>query len=411
MTKFYKTNIKEYFHDLPKSAWIGITVSLLNSILSCAFFFLSIYFVTTLHLSVSTSGSILACYSIGTMAGGLIGGKLGDWFSPRFSSLVGLILESLGYFLLIFLKNPFLLAANALILGAASYIFSTGNYTLVLNYCGNNEKRKFKALGLLAMMSNFGLSFSALLIGYIAHYNFTYVFFAVSLAFLLLVMCVFILKLPSKPKSIHNTSLLNKAFSTYDKTLMIIAYICVFLGGAIVVQYSSTQPIYIRETFPDMGVKGVSYLFSLNCILVVLLQAPIVHFIQNQPKLLMIGLGALLQGISLLMLNFYTHYFYAMLAIVIATIGEVIFFPSIQYICHTMMPENKKGWGIGIYRTIYGASRAFGAGIGSLIYTTFSAYFLWSLAGLLGLICLTICCTFTKKFSNIEIIPSTFNNI
>lgn len=396
MPKVYKTNLKEYFGDLPNGAWIGIIASLLNSIISCAFFFLSIYFVTVLHFSMTISGAILAFYSIGTMAGGLIGGKLGDWFSPRASSIIGLALESLGYFLLVFLKSPELLTINAFILGASSYVFITSNSTLILNYCESNEKQKFKALGILAMMANFGLSVSALLIGYIAHYNFTYIFLAASLILLLLALLASTLTASPKSISISINHSLNKSRFKYNKYFMRIVLICVFLGGSIVAQYASTQPIYIRETFPNWGVKGVSYLFALNCILVVVLQTPIVNLIQNQNKLLMIGLGAFLQGISLFMLNFYTNYFYAMLAILISTIGEVMFFPSIQFICHTIMPESKKNWGMGLYRTTYGGSRAFGSGVGSFIYTNFGAYFLWSLSGLFGIICLILCYSYKK---------------
>lgn len=392
MVYSYGTAIKNYFLELPRGAWEGIFANFCSSVLSCVFYFLSIYFVTILHFSVATSGYILSFYSIGTMAGGLIGGRLSDKVSPQHATTIGLLIESLGYLILIFLKSPFLLMINAFVLGSASYIFLTGNYGMVLQYCQNNERKKLKSLGLLAMVANLGLSLSALLIGYFAHYSFAYIFLFSSVLLLLLAIFVCIQKNSLSSTKINpNTETKPCTPSKHRKPLLVIGFFCVFIGGSIIMQYSGTYSIYIKNTFPELGLKAVSYVFALNCILVVILQSPIVHLIQGKNKLLMVGLGAFLQGLSLLMLNFYTHYSYAMLAILIATIGEVIFFPSVQLVCHNASQEGKKGTGLGLYRTIYGGSRAFGASAGSFIYTTFSAYALWSIAGAMGLICLIVC--------------------
>lgn len=383
------TRLKSYFSDLEKGAWGGILTSFFSSVLSCAFYFFSIYFVHVLHFSVAKSGYILGTYSLGTMLGGLIGGYFSDKISPKFTAITGLLVESFGYILLIFITNPYLLMLNALMLGIASYMFMTGNYTMVLQYCGHNEKNKLKSLSLLTMMANLGLSLSAILIGHISHYGFHYIFTfsGVFLAFLGLFIyfqCpLSSIPVPEKPH--ENMTLKNQ------KMIFTIVLFCVFFGGAIVMQYSSTYPVYIKDTFPQYGISGMSYLFALNCILVVVLQPPVSHLIQKQNKLLMVGLGSFLQGLSLFMLILWHNYAYAMLAIFISTVGEVIFFPSVQLLCHNASKKNKKGKGIGLYRSVYGASRAFGASAGGFIYTMWSPVNLWCVNGFVGLLCLLVC--------------------
>lgn len=392
----YRITIRNYFTDLPLGAWGGISANFINSILSSVFYFLSIYFVNMLHFSVATAGSILAFYSLGTMLGGWIGGQLTDRYSFRLAAAVGLVLEGVGYGILSFLKNPYWLGITAFLLGCASYIFTTANYTMVLYYYRHYEHKKMKSLGLLAIISNFGLSTSAILIGHCAHYGFQYIFFTASGMLLLLAITTY-LQNPSSVIKEQSQKSIEKTPIKHQKPLLITALICVFLGGSIVVQYSSTYPIYIHQTFSTMGLQGISYLFALNCILVVILQTPIIHLIRYQNKFLMIGVGSCLQGLSLIMLNFYTHYSYSLIAIFIYTIGEVIFFPSVQFVCHEVSSKGKKGRGIGIYRTVYGASRAFGASAGSFIYTSFHFSTLWNMAGIFGVICLCIC-FYWKKY-------------
>jgi predicted MFS family arabinose efflux permease len=386
-------NLRNYFEGLNSAIWKGIVAELLGSILSCVFYFFSIYFVSELHFSIATTGYIISCYSVGTIIGGWLGGQLSDRIGSKQVTIIGLFLQALGYLVLTMLDQKFLLIMNALMLGTANYLSITGLYIMVLQYCHNDEQKKAKVLGLLAMMSNLGLSLSALLIGYFAQYSFNYIFLFVAIALIFLGVFVWFQQNPpfidivkDKISSVTSLSPIQK------KTLLIVALLCVFLGGAIVMQYSSTYTIYIRENFLDYGVKGVSYLFALNCILVVILQTPISYLTRNQNKVIMIGVGAFLQGFSLLMLIFYHNYFYAMFAILISTIGEVIFFPSVQLICHTVSPPHKKGRGLGFYRSVYGASRAIGAGVGSFIYTHSNANTLWWIAGFTGALCLAICC-------------------
>jgi predicted MFS family arabinose efflux permease len=386
-------SLKDYFSDLSLTIWKGIVTDLFCSILSCAFYFFSVYFISVLHFSIATSGYIIGFYSLGTIIGGWLGGILCDKINSKKTIIIGLLIQSLGYFLLPSLHQKFLLVINSWFLGCANYISITSLYTLLLQYCHTDQRKKSKVLGLLAMMSNLGLSLSALLIGYFAHYSFSSLFKVIGISFFLLAFFVQKLDSPSLNQVEETTNHNSTAFSRPQNSnkLMFIALFCVFLGGIIVMQYSSTYNIYIQKTFPDYALKGVSYLFALNCALVVILQIPVSHVIQKQNKLMMVGIGAFFQGFSLLMLLFYTNYFYAMFGILISTIGEVIFFPSVQFVCHNNGSERKKGRALGIYRSVYGASRAFGASAGSCIYGHLGSSILWIIMGSLGAICLLVC--------------------
>ncbi len=390
--------IKSYFFDFSYDIWKGVVVNFFSSVLSCAFYFFSLYFVTVLHFSMSITGYIIAFYSVGTIIGGVLGGELSDKFSSKSTTIAGLLLQAIGYFILPIWHFPLFLMFIAGGIGCANYLSITGLYTMLLHFCQHDERKKTKVLGLLAIMSNLGLGISALLIGYFAQYSFLHIFLLVGLFLVFLAAFVCFFTSPLNDEFLNTTN--NEPFNKKQRRILLpIALICVFLGGAIVMQYSTTYNIYIRETFSSYGVRGVSYLFALNCILVVLLQPFVSQVCQNKNKVFLVGMGALLQGTSLLMLVFYKNYFYAMLAIFISTLGEVIFFPSVQLVCHQVSPNQKKGRGLGFYRAIYGASRAFGSSVGGVIYTHKGPNMLWCIVGFIGFICFMICYRCKKYWS------------
>ncbi len=67
-TSFFLLLIKRYFSSyagLSKLCWQGIGIGFVEATLSGVCFFLSIYFVNTLHLSIAIAGVIISFYGLG----------------------------------------------------------------------------------------------------------------------------------------------------------------------------------------------------------------------------------------------------------------------------------------------------------------------------------------------------------
>src|SRR3989338_8469068 len=93
------------FKGLSYSSWRGILFSLFESLLIGIFYFLSIYFVNDLHLSVLTSGFIISFYGVGAILGGYLGGYFSDKFSSDFISAAGLIVQAICYSVFIWVDS------------------------------------------------------------------------------------------------------------------------------------------------------------------------------------------------------------------------------------------------------------------------------------------------------------------
>ncbi len=386
------------YKGLSKNCWKGIFLGLTESIFIGVFYFLSIYFVNNLHFSVANSGLILSFYGLGTIFGGILSGKLSDKFLPKKIAAFSLTIQGIGYLFLIKITSLQLLIINSFVLGFAAYGFITANHLWVLTQCEKNKK--LKALNLLSTASNLGLSISAFCISSIIYFGFHYIFLFSGVSLLLLSTHLFFHKenhqLELTTSGENHQTLENKKEINSLVFNRLIMYAIVFFIGLIIAQNSSTYPIYIETIFPNLGIKGVSYLFILNTLLVVLFEVPIGNFTIRFNKVIVVGCGCFLIGFGMFLLSMSSLFILAALACVIYTVGEILFFSMAQLLCYDS--GSKKGRALGMFRTIYASSRAVGPVAGGFIYSYLGGQIVWYLSGLIGIICFTICMSYKKHY-------------
>src|ERR1700733_11282422 len=87
---FFKTYLAS-FSGLPKTAWQGIFLSCIESILVSVINFLMLYFVQQLKFTTVEAGTLISFYGVGTILGAWMGGKLSDKYSPSKVSIYALL--------------------------------------------------------------------------------------------------------------------------------------------------------------------------------------------------------------------------------------------------------------------------------------------------------------------------------
>jgi MFS family permease len=299
--------LKRYFSSyagLSKACWQGITVSFVEATLSGICFFLSIYFVNTLHFDIATVGIIISFYGLGRTVGGLLGGKLSDKISPGVVSIVSLLLQSVAFFVLIKVKTVYFLMLNLFVLGVAAYGFITSNNVWVLNQCKNHEAIKLKTLSMLHAASNLGIGLSALLVSLLSRYGFSCIFLLAGvLLFFAALYLIFVEKNSGSEMESHEVASIQHDAAVTEvknnKTVLWIVLGCLFLVGLIIAQLGTTYSLFINDAFPKLGINGVSFLFALNSFLIVLIQTPLVNFFNDYNKIVMSGVGAFLMGFGI----------------------------------------------------------------------------------------------------------------
>ncbi|VVC75195.1 hypothetical protein AQUSIP_04820 [Aquicella siphonis] len=74
----------QYYAGVQPACWLFVFLHGLDSLLISICYFLPLYFVQQLHFSVTTSGFTIAFYSLGTMAGSVMGGYGRPLFSASY---------------------------------------------------------------------------------------------------------------------------------------------------------------------------------------------------------------------------------------------------------------------------------------------------------------------------------------
>ncbi len=392
LLRLANTYAKNY-SGLTASAWYGCILNLIESMMIGVFYFLAIYFVTELHFTISTAGIIIACYGIGAIPGGLLGGKLSDTFSPRLVLAICLFIQACGYLALIELKHLHFLMLDMFILGMASYGFITANSLFVLQQCEANESQRLKTINLLSTSANLGLGIAALIIGQVSYFGFHYIFLTSGCVLFLLAWQAFSYH---PPLSVEKKLSVGKSDSHKPHSLVPFVLICVFFVGMIISQQSTTYPIYIKHTFSALGMNAISILFFLNTLLVILFEVPIGNFLGGYNKIMLLGIGSFLVGAGLFLLSISSLFILALLSCFIYTIGEIVFFSVAQLVCYQKSSEKNKGHGLGLFRMIFASSRVMGPLLGGSIYYHFGGKMLWYVSGVIGVFCFVGCFCFKR---------------
>lgn len=384
----------DHYKGLSSLIWKGIIVSLIESSMVAICYFLTLYFVSELHFNIAYAGMIMSAYGVGTILGAFIAGKLSDEISPNSISIASLLLQSTAFLLLTKLHSlPFILC-DLFLLGIASYGFITSNQVWVLAQCTDSEQQRLKAINILGVASNLGLGIASLIIGMFGMHHFIGIFYFCSFSLCCIAIYLISLELHHRknvilPDTANNISSNTEVAAPKNNPMVILfALSSLFIAGIIISQLSATYSIYLQQHFPTMGVKSFSFLFTINTLMVVLLQTPIANHLGHKDKIRGIGFGVFILGFGMLLLNAAYYFLIAVIACIVMTLGEIIFFSLALSLCYEYSAPQKKGRAIGNYRVVFAASRIAGPLLGGIIYHQFGGNALWYFCGLLGLACL-----------------------
>jgi len=405
MTKYFSNAFGYYltnYSGVPSQCWPRISLTLLNSTAGGVNFFLSYYYVNILHFNMATAGLIVSCYGLGSVAGGIIGGKLSDQIAPGIISVLSLLIKGIIFFTLIKTSSISFLVCDIFLLGFTTYSFIASNNVWILEQCNSFETIRLKVINILYTASNLGIALAAIIVSVLSRYNFTFIFL-LSGSLLLFSVFYFLLqerrsvyfahtqKIPAKPIAIESLAKKNK-------TILLLVLSCVFGAGLMLAQLSSTYPVYLQHIFPQLGVKSSSYLFIVSTLIIVFFQAPVVNVFHNFNKVIMLGVGAFLLGFGMLILVFAFDYLLAIIATIVFTVGEMLLMSMAQLICYQYGATRKKGQSLGTYQTVYATGVVIGPTLGGNIYHYLGANMVWYSCGLIGVMCLTLCYCFNHHY-------------
>ncbi len=373
---------------LPREVWVLSSATLVNKAGTMVLAFLVLYLTRSLGFSVRTAANVLFLYGAGALVAAPVSGFLCDRWGPIRIMRGSLLLS--GIVLLVFplAKSLPLVVLLTFTLSILAEAFRPANLTIFGDLVPPEQRKAGFAVNRLAI--NLGMSVGPAAGGFLATLSFRLLFLVNGLTSL---AAGAILAAASFPRHRHGADLeqLESAVSplAHPPRGYRDARLILFLAGVLPVAMVLFQHIAGMSVFlvRDLHISAAAYglLFTLNCLLIVLLEVPLNIATAHWPHRRTLALGALLFGVGFGALAFAWNFWSAAATVVIWTFGEMFFFPGMAAYLTDIAPARRRGEYMGLSQMVMGLAFMLGPWAGMLVLDRFGAKTLWTASFLLGL--------------------------
>ncbi len=386
LIKYYSS----FYTGIKKNNWLIFLSIFLSAISSSTIVFIPLYLFNNLHLNSITVGLIISFIGLGSAIGGYIGGYFSDKYPPKLVSLISLFLSSIFLLLFCLCTNIASIFIILFLFGAANTAFLPASRLLIMCHAIDFTDMQHLS-GIRYMLVNLGFGVGVYFGGIIMAINYIFAIYAI------LLLCSFLIISLSK-KDTDKSKKTDKTLAKINRTILKqIAFICIvlMLVSLVFAQIRAPYALYL-QSITKLSKQQFSNLFLLNSIVIILLQVPFSKILSKYSEKLILALGALLIGIGMLILIVTHTYIIAAISALMWTLGEILFFSTMQTYMYERMPEGYKGKSMGIYQLIYSTSNIIGPSLGMFIYQVNSGSLLWALCFISCALASTM--IFSKKF-------------
>jgi MFS family permease len=285
----------------------------------------TIYMHETLHQTLTIAGLVLCANQVATMVGNWIGGIGFDRWKAYWTIVIGAGLNTLILNLLVFFNQWPIYGILIILSGFANGIAITCENSLATFV----EKRKSTfVFNALYFTSNFGLVIGTLAVGYLLPLGINFVF-ALAGAIQVIFLVIVAMRYKVQPYQAHTDAPhVHKHVGSSNRFLLPI-FIALLLSWIVYAQWQSNISAYMGGL--GYSVKSYSFLWTVNAILIVLLQPLLTAandwFDSRIRGRLMWGLGLFALSFGVLILG--GHYHTLLIAMFLLTTGEVLLFPGV----------------------------------------------------------------------------------
>jgi MFS family permease len=251
------------------------------------------------------------------------------------------------------------------------------------------ESKRQEGFGITRVAFNYAWIVGTALGGLIASRSFLALFIIDAVLSLSVAIILYWFLPETKPASPHVEWMggnLLETLAGYRFVLRDLAYVCFTLTGMAVLivyqqQYSSL-PVYLREVHNiDSQVYGI--MLAVSGFEVVLFQIGISRLVRKYPPFLMMALGAVFFMAGFAMIGLVRGAAFFLLAVIIATVGEMIMFPVNKALAANFSPADMRGRYMAVYDLGWTIPATIGPAAAGLILDNYNPDLLWTIGAAL----------------------------
>jgi len=385
--------VLKYWKDLrhlPRPVWVVCGSTLVNRAGSMVLTFLVLYLTRDRGFSAERAGFVLFLYGLGSIVCAPLAGRLADRWGPV--TLMRGSLFASGAMLLLYplAKTPPAIFGVTLLLAMLTESFRPAAMAFFGEAVPTAQRKSAFAVYRLAI--NLGMAIGPAIGGLLATVSFRWLFLAdgaTSLAagLVLTLSGLAIRRGPRRAPAGDATTATRIRLSTaaHADPRFLFFLASVLPVTIVFFQHISSMPLFVVR---DLGMSAATFglLFSLNCLLIVVLEVPLNAMTAHWPHRRTLAIGAILSGAGFGAMAFARGFASLAVTVVIWTFGEMLFFPSSAAYATDIAPENRRGEYSGLYTMTFSLAFAIGPWAGTVVFERLGARVLWGLTFLLGVL-------------------------
>jgi MFS family permease len=311
--------LRENIRALPASAWILFVGTFVNRLGTFVLPFFTLY-LTGRGYSAGQAGIAIGAYGLGGFVAQLLGGLLADRIGRR--NAIALSMLSTGALTLALWQADTLALIYVLMFAVACVgeIHRPASSALIADLVPS--ERRVAAFTVFRLTFNVGWAAGLALGGLLAERNVDLLFVgdaATSIAF-------GVISLVALPHGVRTGRKQEEHLPSARATILADRGFLLFLAGALIsglvyAQNVSTMPLHVRDS--GFGPTVYGFLQSLNGLLVVVAELPVIAWAQRHERLRMVALGQLLIGLGFASLLFADTVPLLVGMVAVWTLGEI----------------------------------------------------------------------------------------
>jgi len=371
---------------LPHDMWALFFTSLINRSGTMVIPFLALYLTKKIGVSPAEAGMALLVYGAAAFIAAPLTGKLSDKLGALKVMKFALFGSGVIFFLYSFISDYHWILVASFILAAVNEAFRPANLSMITEIVAPSQRRMAFALNRLAI--NAGMSIGPVIGGFLTLIDYHYLFYANAVASIAAGIYFSSIKWSSlagseKEKTTEEVSKIRFAILS-DKGFLFFLF-AVIPANLVFFQHLGALPLYIVN---DLGYTTAAFgLFgSINTVLIIFAEVPLNNFMNDTPYRKSLMIGALLAGIGFGGFAIATTVIPLVIAIIIFTFGEMIFFPVTAAYTSEIAPADRRGEYMGYYQMTFSFAFSAGPWLGTVVYQNYGSVILWSGALVFGLI-------------------------
>ncbi len=377
------------FRGLSKEVWWIALITLINRAGTMVIPFMSLYLTESLNFTLKDVGWIMSAFGLGSVAGSWLGGKLTDKIGYYKVMLYSLLATGILFIALQYLNTFATFCLGIFLVMLVADMFRPAMYVALSAY--SKPENKTRSITLIRLAINLGFSAGPAVGGMIiTTIGYSGLFWIDGITCILATIVLLKVLNPKKSTPLDDIKVENPE-SAYSDTPFLIFLGAMLLFGIVFLQYFSTMPLYYREAH-TLTEFEIGLLMGLNGFVIFIFEMPLIKWLENSrfTKSGLMLFGAILTGLSFIVLNMTSWVGVLVIGMLLMTIGEMIAFPFSNAFAMDRAKKGNQGEYMALYSIAFSIAHIFGHNLGMRMVSNVGYDNTWYVITLLAALCVLL---------------------